>query len=265
MTDARFTVVIPSYNRADYIEYAIRSVLYQNLRQWKLLIVDDASTDDTIERVRPYLADPRIRLLALPVNRGISHALNAALRHVDTEAFVQLDSDDWLEVDALEQFAKAMDLHPEAALYYGNIRMWKQNEDGYWGVSRIVRHRAFEDKYDFLVYMKYMLHPRCYRTASVRSVGGWDTNDPYDGRFMEDRRMCVKLIGKYRFYWIDRILYNRRRHARQLTSESSIPFRNRLRRELVLRTLEQWGNQYRPVFGYRKRWLIVKKLKPVEK
>lgn len=262
MGQANITVVITAYNRASYIEHAIRSVLKQTYAKWKLLIMDDASSDDTVARVQPYLHDKRIRLITLEKNEGISRVLNRALKEVDTEAFVQLDSDDWLEKTALKRFVKAMKRNPKAALYYGNVRMWREGRDGKWKPFKNIRHRPFHSKYQFLVYMTYMLHPRCYRTEAVRKVGGWETDDPNEGRLMEDRRMVVKLIEKYRVHWIDQFLYNRRKHRNQLTHQDAIQARNQLRRQLVIRSLKRWGNHYKPVFGYRGGLLIIKRLMP---
>jgi len=263
MTNPKFTVVIPTYNRAPFIEKAIESVRKQSFQHWKILIIDDASTDDTVEIIQPYLEDSRIRLITLPENKGISHVMNLALDEIDTPYFVQLDSDDWLSKHALRCFHLMSSKDPQAALLYGNIRMWRQDQNGEWKVIRSIRHRSFYNKYQFLVYMTYMLHPRCYRTEAVLDVGGWETADPYDGRVMEDRRMVVKLIEKYRIRWINQFLYHRRKHGKQLTGPEHYAARNKLRRSLVLDSLEKWGNRYKPVFGYRKGFLIVKRLIPL--
>ncbi|GAB7387571.1 glycosyltransferase family A protein [Bacillaceae bacterium] len=255
-----FTVVIPCYNREKTVEKAIRSVLCQTFSRWKLLIVDDASTDRSREKIEPFLRDPRIRLLRLPKNVGISKVMNRALREIDTPYFVQLDSDDWLERDALAEFAKAIGkADGRTALFYGNIKMM-QKRNGKWRVKRCIRHRPFKDKYDFLQYLTYMLHPRCYRTEAVRSVGGWDTDDPYEGRLMEDRRICLKLIERYPFYWIDKFLYNRRKHKLQLTNPQWMKKRNFMRRYVIENCLQKWGNEYRPVYRWKNGYLVIEKL-----
>lgn len=265
MSKAKFTVVIPTFNRAAYIKKAIKSVQKQSFKRWKLLIIDDASTDDTAKVVEPYLKDSRIRLITLKENVGISHVLNRALKEMDTKYFVQLDSDDWLSKDALKRFHLASKKDPKAALLYGNIRMWKQNKHGKWKMFKSIRHRSFRNKYQFLVYMTYMLHPRCYKTQALRKVGGWETNDPYTGRIMEDRRMVVKLMEKYRIRWINQFLYHRRKHTKQLTRREAYSARNELRRKLVVHSLQKWGNRFKPVFGYRRGYLIVKRLIPRRK
>lgn len=243
------------------IGQAIKSVLNQRYqRPWKLLIIDDASTDHSLARINSFLPDERIQLIALKKNKGISHVLNTALDYIETPYFVQLDSDDWLTKDALNELTHAVDkADKRTALFYGNMNIVYRTKKGRKKV-RYFRHRHFKDKYDFLTYLTYMLHPRMYRTAAVQEVGGWETDDPFQGRVMEDRRMCLKLIEKYPFYWIDKPLYNLRKHHNQLTQRKNIYKRNILRKNTLQFYLKRWGDKYKPVYTYRQGLLVVKKL-----
>lgn len=259
MIDPEFTVVIPCYNREKTLKTAVRSVQRQTYPHWKLLLIDDGSTDDSAKLI-PFLAekDTRIRFKLLEKNRGISQVLNVALENVDTPYFVQLDSDDGFHQDTLKTLANAIrKADPRTGLFYANVKI-VQKFNGRWRLIRRVRHRPFDNKYDFLQYMTYMLHPRCYRTEAVRSVNGWDTDDAYQGRIMEDRRMCLKIINRYPVYWINRYLYFRRKHNGQLTDRESLHKRNDLRKQITLTSLYQWGNRYQPVFGYKNGWLIIR-------
>lgn len=259
-----FTVVIPNYNREKMIGKAIQSVRKQSYRNWKLLIIDDASNDRSLDVIKPHLKDRRIELIQLPSNLGISHVMNRALKEVSTPYFIQLDSDDWLAPHALKEFAKAIrKTDQQTALFYGNIKKVRKIK-GQWKVFAYTKHRPFENKYDFLVYLTEMLHPRCYRTEAVQDVGGWDTSDPYQGRIMEDRRMCLKLIEKYPIHWINKYLYFRRKHQNQLTKRDSIRKRNFLRKMVIQHYLWKWGNIYKPIFSYNKAgFLIIKELKKI--
>jgi glycosyltransferase involved in cell wall biosynthesis len=87
------SVVLPTYNRRGMLQRAVASVLAQDEPQWELIVVDDASTDDT----RAYLAtltDPRIRTIALARNGGVSAARNRGLEAARGEIVAFLDSDD---------------------------------------------------------------------------------------------------------------------------------------------------------------------------
>lgn len=248
MSSSLFTVVIPTFNRQHTLRESIESVLKQNYQDWKLLIIDDASTDNSDKVVEPFLKDKRISYVRLNENVGISKVMNKALEWVHTPYFVQLDSDDWFENLTLTEFYKAIQKAPtKTALFYGNVMLFDER-DGKLEVKRYFRHRSFEDKYDFLQYLKIMLQPRCFCTKAVISVGGWDTNDPFEGRFMEDRRICLKLIERYPIYWIDRHLGNRRVHENQLTHKDYIEIRNLLRKRVIEYYLEKWGNEYTAIY-----------------
>lgn len=261
MKEALITVVIPCYNREKMIAKAIQSVMNQTAKTpWKLLIIDDASTDRSVEKIKSFLHDERIQLIQMEKNVGISSVMNKALDCVDTPYFVQLDSDDWLEKHTLREFTKAIKkVDHQTALFYGNMNIVRRKRGG-WKSTRYIRHRSFKDKYDFLQYLTYMLHPRLFRTEAVRQVGGWETHDPHDGRIMEDRRICLKLIEKYPFYWIDKPLYNRRKHQQQLTSRKSLKSRNIMRKQTIEFYLKKWGDEYKPIYQYRDGLLVIKKL-----
>ena len=91
------SIVMPSYNTANYIEASIESVRHQTYENWELIIVDDCSTDNTDEVVRPFLTDGRIRYLKNEQNSGAAISRNRALREAKGRWIAFLDSDDlWL-------------------------------------------------------------------------------------------------------------------------------------------------------------------------
>lgn len=91
------SIIMPSYNTANYIEASIESVRHQTYENWELLIVDDCSTDNTDEVVRPFLTDGRIHYLKNEQNGGAAISRNRALREAKGKWIAFLDSDDlWL-------------------------------------------------------------------------------------------------------------------------------------------------------------------------
>ena len=112
---ARVTVLMPTYNVAPWVEESIHSVLNQTYRDFELLVVDDASTDDTLDRVRA-IDDPRIRIAAFPNNVGLAENLNRGLGIIDTELVARMDGDDIAEPDWLETGINVLDTHPEVGI-----------------------------------------------------------------------------------------------------------------------------------------------------
>jgi len=105
------SIVMPSYNTAEYIAESIQSVLAQSYKNWELLIVDDCSTDNTDEIVKPYLIDERIRYLRNEKNSGAAVSRNRALRDAKGKWIAFLDSDDLWMPDKLSKQIKFMEEH----------------------------------------------------------------------------------------------------------------------------------------------------------
>lgn len=111
----RLTVLMPTYNVAPWVEEAIQSVLKQTYRDFELLVVDDASTDDTLDHVRA-IDDPRIRIASFPNNVGLADNLNRGLDLIDTELVARMDGDDIAEPDWLVTGVHVLDTCPEVGI-----------------------------------------------------------------------------------------------------------------------------------------------------
>jgi len=106
------SVIIPAYNTALLIERTIRSVLAQSRQDFEILIVDDCSTDDTLDVVRK-IDDARIRVFRQTENRGPAAARNRGLAEAKGEYCAFLDGDDYWEPDFLKATGDFLDAHPE--------------------------------------------------------------------------------------------------------------------------------------------------------
>lgn len=264
--DSEITVVIPSYNPGRLLIDALKSVYAQTYPNWKLILVDDASDDNSLKMAEELLNDPRVTVIRNNINLGQSKAQNKALDIVDTEYFVQLDSDDWFLPHTLETLLKEFKQQPsDIAVVSGNIKtiietteyMLKHHNQA---AEHIRKGRNFKDRYDFLL-SNMSVWPRCYRTSAVREVGGWPTDDPYKGRNMEDRMILLKLIEKYRFHWIDEVLYVHRRHDYNNTNK--LAEYNYIIEWYTKKILKQWGDEYIPVFQINAYgWKDIVRLKP---
>lgn len=96
-------VIMANYNGSRYIAAAIRSVIRQTLTSWELIVVDDASTDDSLAvATEASGSDPRIRIVAQPANKGPGAARNRALDLVTARWIAILDSDDLMPPQRLE-------------------------------------------------------------------------------------------------------------------------------------------------------------------
>jgi glycosyltransferase involved in cell wall biosynthesis len=184
-------IITPAYNAAKYLPAAIESVETQTFGDWRILLVDDGSTDNTAEVIEPYLArlGPKLKYIR-QANAGLPAARNAAIRNSDAEFLALLDADDvWLP-NRLEDSLKCFENRPRVGLSYGHI-------------SRIDQDGKILDTLDILqpngegmiapyIYMRKVQLP-CptitFRRRCVDEVGTFDETM----RATEDRDMWLRI------------------------------------------------------------------------
>ncbi|MDW8418620.1 MAG: glycosyltransferase family 2 protein [Chitinophagales bacterium] len=113
----KFSIVLPTYNRADMISTAIQSVLNQTYDKWELIIMDDGSTDNTHEIVSKYLHDNRIQYI-YQQNTERSTARNNGIKRATGDYVCFLDSDDYYTPDRLMALAHSIPPDMPVAMYY---------------------------------------------------------------------------------------------------------------------------------------------------
>ena len=112
------SVIIPLYNRVDYIEQTVKSILSQSYQQIEVIVVDDGSNDGSYELV----CELDVHLLSHPnrENKGQSAAINLGLKKSQGEFIAILDSDDLFEPDKLKLQVAYLQSNPDVGLVYGN-------------------------------------------------------------------------------------------------------------------------------------------------
>lgn len=258
MTTSEVTVLTASYNPGHYFKECIESLQNQTYTNWKHIIVDDASTDDSLSLIKEHLNDSRVTLIRNDNNIGQSKSQNRGLLKIETPFTLMLDSDDLLVSDTIEiLLAESRKVTEEVALICGNKEVFYHFGGKILG--RYVDRNEFyhENRYQFLL-ENYVPYPRFYRTSALKDVGGWPTDDPYEGRYLEDRRMDVKLIEKYTIHWIDRLLYRYRKHEDTLSTRFDVI--NEMIEWNVREALKSWGDVYEPQFGMENGYKVLEKL-----
>ena len=121
------SVVIPLYNKANSVSRAIESVLGQQFRRFELIVVDDGSTDGSIDAVHK-LSDPRIRLIQQP-NQGVSAARNLGIDAARTAFIAFLDADDAWQPTFLTAIRSLIARFPDAGAYATGYFVKNPGED----------------------------------------------------------------------------------------------------------------------------------------
>ena len=115
----KVSIVIPTFNRAEYLDEAIKSALNQTYADCEVIVCDDASTDST-----PYVLDKyrdKIKVLKHHRNRGVSAALNSCIREASGEFVSWLSSDDAYKPEKVERQVEYLHKHPDIAMVYSDF------------------------------------------------------------------------------------------------------------------------------------------------
>lgn len=119
MSAPLISLLVPTYNRVQYLGDCIRSALAQGFADFEIVLADDGSTDET-EALVAGLRDPRLRYLRKP-HGGAPQTRNFAIAAARGEFVFNLDSDDVLLVDTLEYYARAQRAFPEVDVFYADL------------------------------------------------------------------------------------------------------------------------------------------------
>lgn len=129
--DKRLTVLIPTYNRGNLIRKTIESCFLQTYKDFKILIYDDASTDNT-KKVISTLSKKypnQITCVKGNENMGIGYARNFLIKELNTELGMWLDSDDLMTADRAEKCVSYLDKNPDVEIVYSNIQWFTEAEE----------------------------------------------------------------------------------------------------------------------------------------
>jgi O-antigen biosynthesis protein len=211
------SIVLCAYNAADYVLWAVRSVIRQSSRRWELVVVDDGSEDDTAHKLSLLPDSERIVRIRSDANRGKAHALNLALMAARGRLLLELDADDWLPPDALSKLLAAeAESGDGTALWYGDYVQWQERINRQLVLKGYVRSGPLDDLRALLLAGAPLI-PRMYRTDALRAIGGWSTDDPSGGRLYEDMNVIARLSRHYELKHIPEPLYHRRMRPASVT------------------------------------------------
>ena len=117
---------MPAYNGEKYIGKAIESILNQTYSNWELVIVEDASTDDTLGRIKEY-KNEKIRLIVNSENKGISYSTNLGIENAKGKYIALLDDDDMAPENRLQISVDYMEKHEDIDILGGNCAVIDKN------------------------------------------------------------------------------------------------------------------------------------------
>jgi glycosyltransferase involved in cell wall biosynthesis len=195
----KLSVLMPNYNASEFIQEALESVLNQTFQDLEIILVDDCSTDNSLEIVRA-LNSPKIKIYSTKVNGGIVAALNEGLKHINSEYIVRMDSDDISTSDRFETLVRFMDNNPDIGVCGSYMETFGKHN---W----VWRYKLTdEDIRPCLLYKSLIPHPASIFRSSILKHISYSSKYPH----IEDRELWWQLFDKTKFANIPKVLYKYR-------------------------------------------------------
>ena len=198
-----FSVLVANYNNGRYIQETIESVKAQDYRNWEIIIVDDASTDNSIDIYNKYSSDNRIKIYYNSENKGVTYTKWKCLEHAKGEICGFLDADDIILSNALSlmvsEHLKDENISIISSRYYiCDENMNIQKESGY---LRIPKGESY------LTYMQYEPWPFIsFKMSKYKQTKGLNPLN----KIGDDQELCLLLEEAGKWQVLDNITYKYR-------------------------------------------------------
>ena len=192
------SVIIPTYNRADLVKRAIKSVLDQTYQNFELIVINDNSLDDTINVINTF-KDSRIQCISHKKNRGAPAARNTGINKSRGEYIAFLDDDDeWLP-EKLEIQLEYLNHRPNVGLIYAGYEIVDKDKNKIHRINPKERGNTFHR----ILHTNFIGSPTVLvRRECFESVGGFDEKF----KSSQDWDMWIRISQKYDVDYVPNIL-----------------------------------------------------------
>jgi glycosyltransferase involved in cell wall biosynthesis len=203
------TVLMPNYNNAPFLDEAIKSIIGQSFKDFIFLIVDDGSTDESIQIIRKF-TDPRIRLIEKEKNSGIVDALNIGLAQVDTKYIVRMDGDDISTPDRIKTLYDFMEKNEHIGVCGSQMKIFGTENavTSYHTDPGMIKAR--------LIFNNGVSHPASIFRSSILKKNNLFYRNIFP--YMEDYDLFFRMKDHTEFANIDAVLF----HYRLLSHNSTV-------------------------------------------
>jgi len=210
-----FSVIIPLYNKADYVQKAIESVLAQTCQKFELIVVNDGSSDNSLEvihnlqlsTINYQLSTINYQLLT-QTNQGVSVARNNGVKAAQYDYIAFLDADDWWEPSYLEEMKRLIEEFPEAGIYGSSYFKVKNGQPlrAIIGVAPDFNRGLINY---FQVYAQTMYMPLCTCTTIIKkSIFESEKGFKPELKLGEDFDLWVRVALNYPVAFVNKPLSN---------------------------------------------------------
>lgn len=237
----KFSIILPTYNRASFIKDAIDSLLLQSYENYELIIVDDGSTDNSEKLIKTSyskeIKQKKIKYIKLKTNTGVSNARNIGLKKAKNEWIAYLDSDNKIKNNFLDEFSKAIIQNKNNKIFYAKLQRMQ---------DKVIVGEPFQ--YLALLIENYIdLGCFVHHRSLVKKYGNFDINL----RRLVDWDLIIRYTKNNRPVFIDKVLldYNSGNYDRITLTEAIESAKKEIRRKIFQSDVKKYTKIIKKYIG----------------
>lgn len=215
------SIICHCYNHAPFIEECLNSVLNQSYKNIELIIVDDCSSDNSVEVIENWLKkNSEVHFIKNPKNIGITKSFNNTAELAKGEFLIDLATDDVLLSNCIEEQISAFNQNPNASLVFGNAELVDENGNFVSYCFPVDENlKVIDTNIQYTNYESILKGGNCmcsvssmFKKETFINLGKYDENLVY-----EDLDFWLRLAKKNEIFFIDKILVKKRELSHSLT------------------------------------------------
>lgn len=218
----KISIITASYNYENFIKETIQSILNQTYQDWELIVIDDCSTDNSVEVIKSF-KDDRIKLIVNEKNLGLAATVRRGIENATGEWIAFLESDDIWEKDCLEKRVEVAKKYPDIGLIFNSVEMFGEQKKLdrlkkviEANVKRLKKNTFPTNIFKQIIYFNVVL---TFSAAMINSKVLLETNTTVDKEL--DWWMFIHLARNYDVYYIPEPLTKWRMHSDSYINKKS--------------------------------------------
>ena len=204
---SKISILLPTFNAGNDLYLAVKSILNQSFKNWTLLILDDGSTDNSLEKIK-NLSDERIKIFKNKINKGITYRLNQGIKLSNTKYIARMDSDDISFPDRLKKQFNFLEKNKNIDLVSSKVSFFLDNN---YQISGFLPYKKY---HHLIIARPWKTIPMPHPTWMGRCV--WFKKNLYKIRIhlAEDQELLLRTMVDSKFYSLPSVLLAYRRRSK---------------------------------------------------
>ena len=211
------SVTVLNYNYGHFLPTSMDSILGQTFKDFEVILINDKSTDNSLDVIQPYLSDPRVRLVDHKENKGFVNSLIEGVELSRGKYITVISADDWiLSSTAFEKQISVLEENPQVAYAFTGYGLYEDEE------TRTFLTRASNESYirpGVDVFQEFVLSTVPLHSGTILRRSCYDAIGGYDPkiRYSLDAQIFLGMCHTGDIAYIDEVLYAYRRHLSSMS------------------------------------------------